>query len=67
MVSLNFDEIPVLYLEDDPLTDDVNEINEVNYFETPRIRVPLETEFFQRAIVNKEGTCLLYTSDAADE
>ena len=56
MVSLNFDEIPVLYLEDDPLTDDVNEINEINYFETPRIRVPLEKEFFQRAIVNKEGT-----------
>ena len=53
MISLNFDEIPVLYLEDDPLTDDVNEINEVNYFETPRIRVPLEKEFFQRAIVNK--------------
>ena len=56
MVSLNFDEIPVLFLEDDPLTDDVNELNEIDYFETPRIRVPLEKDFFQRAIVNKEGT-----------
>ena len=55
IVSLNFDEIPVLYVEDDPFTDDVNELNEVNYFESPRIRVPLEKEFFQRAIVNKEG------------
>jgi len=56
IISLNFDEIPVLYFEDDPLTDDVNELNEVNYFETPRIRVPLEKEFFQREILDKEGT-----------
>jgi len=54
-VSLNFDEIPVYFTEDDPATEDVNELNEINYYETPRIRVPLEKEFFQELIINKEG------------
>ena len=54
-VSLNFDQIPVLYTEDDPSTE-VDELTQVNYFETPRIRIPLDKEFFQLNIVNREGS-----------
>ncbi len=54
-ISLNFDALPVLFLEDDPTTD-IDELTQVSYFETPRIRVPLNTEFFQRYIVNMEGS-----------
>ena len=55
-VKLNFDEISVFFNEDDPVTEDINELNEVNYFETPRIRVPLDKEFFQQLIIDKEGS-----------
>ncbi len=54
-VTLNFDEIPVLYTEDDPTTDP-DELTQVSYFETPRIRVPLDILFFQRYIINREGS-----------
>ena len=54
-VTLNFDEIPVLYTEDDPTTDP-DELTQVSYFETPRIRVPLDILFFQRYIINQEGS-----------
>ena len=47
-VSLNFDEIPVLYTVDDPTTDP-DELTQVNYFETPRIRIPLDIQFFQKS------------------
>jgi len=55
-VKLNYEEIPVLFKEDDPSTDDVNELGSVSFYETPRIRVELDKEYFQRAIINKEGT-----------
>ena len=54
-VSLDFNEVPVLYNEDDPTTDP-DELTQVNYFETPRIRIPLDTEFFQRSVMNLEGS-----------
>jgi hypothetical protein len=54
-VTLNFDEIPVLFTEDDPTTDP-DELTQVSYFETPRIRVPLDILFFQRYIINQEGS-----------
>ena len=54
-VSLDFNEVPVLYNEDDPTTDP-DELTQVNYFETPRIRIPLDTEFFQRSVMNIEGS-----------
>ncbi len=55
VVKLNFEEIPVYNVEDDPLTE-IDELTQVNYFQSPRIRVPLDTEFFQRYIVNLEGS-----------
>ena len=39
-ITLNFDEIPVLFSEDDPTTEE-DELLQVNYFDTPRLRVPL--------------------------
>ena len=54
-MTLNFDEIPVLYAEDDPNTEP-DELTQVNYFETPRLRAPLDVTFFQRYIMNQEGS-----------
>ena len=57
-VTLDFNEIPVLFTEDDPTTDP-DELTQVSYFETPRIRVPLDIPFFQRNIINREGSDIL--------
>ena len=54
-ITLNFDEIPVLFSEDDPTTEE-DELLQVNYFDTPRLRVPLNINFFQRRFVNQEGS-----------
>ena len=54
-VNLNFDEIPVFYTEDDPATEE-DELTQVNFYETPRLRVPLNVNFFQRTFINLEGS-----------
>ena len=54
-VNLNFDEIPVFYTEDDPATEE-DELTQVNFYETPRLRVPLDVNFFQRTFINLEGS-----------
>ena len=54
-ITLNFEEIPVLYFEDDLSTPE-DEISQINYFDTPRLRVPLNIKFFQSMIVNQEGS-----------
>ena len=54
-VSLNYYEIPVFYNEDDPTTEE-DELTQVNYYETPRLRVPLDVNFFQRTLINLEGS-----------
>ena len=53
--NLNFEEIPVFYTEDDPSTEE-DELTQVNYYETPRLRVPLDVNFFQRTFINLEGS-----------
>ena len=53
--NLNFEEIPVFYTEDDPATEE-DELTQVNFYETPRLRVPLDVNFFQRTIINLEGS-----------
>jgi hypothetical protein len=53
--NLNFEEIPVFYTEDDPSTEE-DELTQINYYETPRLRVPLDVNFFQRTIINLEGS-----------
>ena len=41
--------------EDDPTTEP-DELTQVNYFETPRLRIPLDVKFFQRTLMNLEGS-----------
>lgn len=53
-INLDFNEVPVLYFDDDPETAS-NELEEINYYETPRIRVPLDINFFQSKIIDLEG------------
>jgi len=53
--NLNFEEIPVFYTEDDPTTEE-DELTLVNFYETPRLRVPLDVNFFQRTFINLEGS-----------
>ena len=61
-ISLNLEEVPVLYYQDDPETT-VIETDQVQYYESPRIRVPLNVEFFQRRVMNFEGLDQLKNSD----
>ena len=71
-VEINSNEL-VFYNEDDPETTEDDESETVKERLSPRIRVPLDIDFFQKKIIDNEGsldlanTCLLYTSDAADE
>ncbi len=46
----------VIYQEDDPDTDDVDESEEVKERLTPRLRLPLDKDFFQRKIIDHEGS-----------
>jgi hypothetical protein len=54
-VSIDTNEI-VIYKEDDPDTDDVDESEEVSERLTPRLRLPLDKDFFQRKIIDHEGS-----------
>ena len=53
-ISLDFSEVPVLFFDDDPETAS-NELEEINYYETPRVRIPLDLNFFQSKIIDLEG------------
>ena len=61
-ITLNLEEVPILYYQDDPETT-VIETDEIEYYESPRIRVPLNTEFFQRRIMSFEGLDQLKNTD----
>ena len=54
-VSIDTNEI-VIYKEDDPDTDDVDESQEVKERLTPRLRLTLDKDFFQRKIIDHEGS-----------
>ena len=47
------------YEEDDPATEDVDETTQIETRLTPRIRVPLDTDFFQEKILDEEGEVVL--------
>ena len=53
--NLNFDELRFNYKEDDPETEDVDERSKVQTRLSPRIRVPLDIDFFQNKIIDNEG------------
>ena len=61
-INLNLEEVPILYYQDDPETT-VIETGQVEYYESPRIRVPLNVEFFQRRLMNFEGLDQLKNAD----
>tara|TARA_B100000287_G_scaffold257249_1_gene241839 strand:- start:136 stop:1971 length:1836 start_codon:yes stop_codon:yes gene_type:complete len=61
-ITLNLEEVPILYYQDDPETTLI-ETDEIEYYESPRIRVPLNTEFFQRRVMNFEGLDQLKNTD----
>jgi len=63
-VNLNFEEVRFNYFEDDPETDDVDETTQVETRLTPRIRIPLDTQFFQEKLIDLEGSSELETNIA---
>ena len=62
--QLNLEELRFNYSEDDPDTDDVDERQTVAARLTPRIRVPLDKDFFQKQILDKEGDAVFSNSDS---
>ena len=50
-VKLNLEELVFYYLTDYPLTEDVDEREKVELRLSPRIRIPLSIDFFQRKII----------------
>ena len=55
--SLNFEELRFNYEEDDPDTEDIDEREKVQTRLSPRIRVPLDIDFFQQKILDKLSGC----------
>ena len=53
----------VIYNEDDPDTDDVDESITVKERLSPRLKIPLDNAFFQDKILNKEGSVDLLNPD----
>jgi len=58
-IKLNLEELVFYYLTDNPLTEDVDERNSVELRLSPRIRIPLSNDFFQRKIIEMEGNSVL--------
>ncbi|MGC6402834.1 MAG: DUF4270 family protein [Flavobacteriaceae bacterium] len=65
--TLNFDELRFNYQEDDPETTDVDETTQVETRLSPRIRLPLDTRFFQESFVRMEGQPELDSQDQFNE
>ena len=53
--SLDFDELRFNFSEDDSATPDIDEREKIESRLTPRIRVPLNKNFFQTNFIDKEG------------
>ena len=53
----------LIYREDDPETDDIDESEEVKERLSPRIRIPLNSEFFQSKLIDMEGSIDLANYD----
>ena len=65
-ITLDFNEI-VYFKEDDPDTDDVDESTEVDQRLSPRVRIPLDTSFFQQYILDKEGDDVIIDNNLFQE
>jgi len=58
-IKLNLDELVFYYSTDNPLTEDVDERDNVELRLSPRLRIPLSNDFFQRKIIEMEGRSVL--------
>ena len=54
--QLDLGEVRINYIEDDPDTEDVDETTLIQNRRSPRIKVPLNTDFFQRKFIDIEGS-----------
>ncbi len=54
--TLDFNEIRFYFSEDDPDTPDIDETTEVETRLSPRLRIPLDTNFFQKRLFDIEGS-----------
>ena len=61
-IEIDTNEI-VIYNEDDPDTNDVDESTTVKERLSPRLKIPLDNAFFQDKILNKEGSVDLLNPD----
>ena len=61
-IQIDTNEI-VIYNEDDPDTNDVDESTTVKERLSPRLKIPLDNAFFQAKILNKEGSVDLLNPD----
>jgi len=61
-VEINTSEV-IIYKEDDPSTDDVDESEEVKERLAPRLRIPLDKNYMQTKIIDKEGDIDLANPD----
>ena len=55
-IKLNFEEVRLNFKEDDPDTEDIDETTLVETRLSPRIRIPLDKNFFQENLIELEGT-----------
>ena len=61
-VEINTSEV-VIYKEDDPETDDVDESTQVKERLTPRLRIPIDIDYMQSKIIDMEGNIDLVNQD----
>ena len=61
-IEINTEEV-VIYKEDDPDTDDVDESTQVQERLTPRMRIPIDKDYMQTKIIDKEGNIDLANQD----
>lgn len=64
--QLDFNELRINYKEDDPETD-IDETTQVETRRSPRIRIPLDTNFFQSRFIDIEGSDYLSSSSQFKE
>ena len=63
-VELNYDELRIYYTEDDKETEDkIEDSTDVRLRYSPRIRLKLESSFFQEKVIDAEGSSYLRNSD----
>ena len=62
-VQLNYEELRFNYKEDDPSTEEIEDSTDVQFRYSPRIRLKLESSFFQKKIINSEGSLKLKNLD----